>query len=227
MGRSFFKAYLLPAAGIFIVVVWLGSVESSATPEHWLFDVLLLIVVPILALNLSGGLLRDEIKDGTLEYLWTRPLKRYQLILGFYLGAVMKGLLYGVSFGAAILIAGWLNGVVPEVELLPRFGLGLLLSVLTFSAGALFLATMTGKYMFIGMVYGFLLEVWLGRLSPHLSQFSISHYIQSVGGFGDVLEPASVLKSTLVCLSLMVVFLAAASAVFTLKEYSLGDEKEA
>ncbi len=48
----------------------------------------LAVVVPVVALVFAAGVLGDAREDGTLVYLWLRPLRRWPLALGAYASAL-------------------------------------------------------------------------------------------------------------------------------------------
>lgn len=224
-GKSFLKAYLLPFVSVFAVTFLLALEPNQESFEGWIVDLFLLIALPLIALSVSGGLLRDEIKDATLEYLWTRPVSRFRLILGFYIGAVIKTLFYGILFVVAIWTAGILKGSSPDIGMLPGFIAALLFSTITYCAGGLFLAALTGKFMVAGIGYGVAIEVGFGRISGNLSALTIKHYIVGIGGFSDTMTGATAWQGYLVCSILSLLFVLAAGLLFSVKAYNLGSEE--
>lgn len=227
-GRSIFKSYLLPLAILFGISYFLlieeGSIKSF---ELWLNTLFILKGMPILALILSGGMFREEIKDSTIEYLWTRPTTRTGLVLGFYASAVLKTLVYGMAIALAIYLAGQLKGCQPDWADFPVIFLALSFSSLAYCAGGLLLATWTGKYMVLGISYGSVIEVGVGSIPTNLSKLSIMHHIEQLVAMDSLFALGNSLNSLLVCLCLTIVCVTAASAVFSFKTYHVGSEKEA
>lgn len=226
LGRSLLTSYLLPLLGVFGVTFALALEPTRASFEGWLIDLFLLMALPIIALSVSGGLLRDEIKDGTMEYLWTRPTSRLRLLLCFYIAAVLKTLAYALALALSIYAAGILKGCHVDLALLPSLFLAIIFSALTFSAGGLLLATWSGKYMIIGITYGVLVESGLGRIPTNLSRFSVRHSIETIVQLDGFSGLATTVSSLGVCLLLAVVCLGGAGLIFSMKDYALGEEKD-
>lgn len=225
-GRSFFKFYLLPLVGAFGVSYFLALEPTSASFESWMEGLFLLTALPLIALTISGGMIRDEIKDSTIEYLWTRPATRFQLIIGFYLAAVMKTVIYGLALVLSLYAAGFFKGCHPDFGTLPSVFLAILFSALTFCAGGLLFATLTGKYMIWGIVYGAVFELGIGSIPTNISKLSVKHYIERIAQIDSLPSLFTAFGSFAICLGIALVCLAGAVLVFSTKSYSLGQEKE-
>lgn len=87
----------LSMLGIVVVVVgWaVGMSDSSDLPldaldngVHLTVRLGLTVVVPIVALVFAAGVLGNSRDDGTLVYLWLRPLRRWPIALGAYASAL-------------------------------------------------------------------------------------------------------------------------------------------
>ncbi len=82
--------------GLVILVGWAVGVSGPTTkhPEpltrgvDLTINLGLTVVVPVVALVFAAGVLGDAREDGTLVYLWLRPLRRWPLALGAYFSAL-------------------------------------------------------------------------------------------------------------------------------------------
>jgi len=83
--------------GVLVMVVgWAVGVSDSTTTAADALDagvgmsvnLGLTVLVPIVALVFAAGVLGDSREDGTLVYLWLRPLRRWPIALGAYVSAL-------------------------------------------------------------------------------------------------------------------------------------------
>ncbi len=204
-----------------------------ANPERFTeFTVnsLTLTILPLFCLSYCGGFLRNEIRDGTIEYLWTRPVARYHLLLATYAGGVLT------LFAATALLTTLIHIVaafhhVPNSWLhYPQLLLAQFATILTYSAFALALSAYTRRYMPLGLVYGLIVEVGVSQISTNINNLAASRHIRALLNYATQETTATPLAATasglLGCLALTTIFLVIACLVFTRTQYSTGSEKE-
>jgi hypothetical protein len=97
--------------------VGIGAVTWFAVPPanerqfaQWSVEVFLLRILPLLCLVTGGSALRDEIRAFTIEYLWTRPARKADLVIGAYAGALALTLTQGVVYVLVIHATSALHG---------------------------------------------------------------------------------------------------------------------
>jgi hypothetical protein len=217
--------------------VGIGAVTWFAVPPanerqfaQWSVEVFLLRILPLLCLVTGGSALRDEIRAFTIEYLWTRPARKADLVIGAYAGALALTLTQGVVYVLVIHATSALHGFPGAWSYLPGSLLATIGGVFAFTALAHALGVLTGKYLVIGVLYGALVEIGLSRLPTRLNNVSVTHHLQtlieSAGTGGEPMRIAGLLSGALGCALIAAAGLAAAAVLFTMKTYRIGDEKE-
>ena len=98
--------YIVYGSAVFLGSYFLVLNGESSQFEGWFFEMILFRAIPLLALALSGELLRNEIRDGTIEYLWTRPASRSQLLVSFFSAAFFKSLVCGIVLLVVVFFCG-------------------------------------------------------------------------------------------------------------------------
>lgn len=219
------------------IAVGLGVVTWFAVPPanerqfaQWSVEVFLLRILPLLCLVTGGSALRDEIRAFTIEYLWTRPARKAHLVIGAYAGALALTLTQAVVYVGVIHATSALHGFAGAWSYLPASLIATVGGVLAFTAIALALGVLTGKYLVIGVLYGALVEIGLSRLPTRLNNVSVTHHLQTLiesgGASGEPFRFLGLLSGTSGCLAIAAAGLTAAAVLFTLKTYRIGDEKE-
>jgi len=129
---------------------------------------LIMLVVPLMALNAGAGTIAGERERGTLLYLLAQPISRVELLLGKYLGlaAALCGSLF-VGFGLSAAVLAWRAGSVGLTAYamlvaftcalaLAMLSVGILLSVLSRRSGVA-----TGLGLFAWLILVFLSDLGL------------------------------------------------------------------
>ena len=181
--------------------------------QHQLLDVeaLLLVLVPLLTMRLFA----EERKLGTLELLWTYPVRDREVLAGKFLAAlvVYLGMLAGTAVGPAILYA--LHPFAPAPLLAGYVGMTFLGAA--FIACGIAASTVTENQVVSAMLaYGVLVFSWFAtwneaaigeRIAPVLLQLSLFDHFY---GFAQgVIDSADVVY--LLAFATLFVFLALGS----------------
>lgn len=106
---------------------------------------LVMLIVPLMALTAGAGSLAGERERGTLSYLLSQPVSRFEVLLGKYVGLAVAMLAalalgFGIS-GVAIAVRG---GVTDAARFLQLVGFAYLLSLAMLSVGFL-ISTLVSK----------------------------------------------------------------------------------
>ncbi len=141
------------------------------------------IVLVFVALVSATTLVREEIDDGTLPYLLTRPVSKPEVAVSKYAGylaAALGLLLPPVAVAYAITEAYAGAGLTADLDVLAGF-----LAVTTLGAlayGALFYALSVAlrKPLMVGLLIGFLWENIVGSLPGSVPKLSLIYYLRSV-----------------------------------------------
>ncbi|MBM3881713.1 MAG: hypothetical protein FJ387_18645 [Verrucomicrobia bacterium] len=188
------------------------------------------LLVPLLCLVVGGALIRDEVQDETLGFLVTRPVTRGRLFLGKYLctlvwlelvvgvnTALVTGVGWVLAVPLAVPVSGWLLGTGA-------------LAVLVYSAlGALF-GLMTHRYVVLGLIYGFLVEIGIGHIPTNINSLSMMRHTHTLFAQAAAVQsqfdwsPAQPGKAALFMILATVLALGAGAVLMTLKEFQPGSE---
>ena len=219
---------LLAFAGILAMLPWIIAIvywgarqwEPDIVPAAQFADALfanftLSLLYPVVALLLTASALREEIQNGTMPYLWTKPVSRPSIVVGKFAGAVAIALVITVlsSLGAV-------GAMTADVSMLGA-QLGALVPTV-FAYGALFFAL--GTLLERGLLWGFVFllgwEEALSRVSTLATQVSIRHYSEELAralqGGASALDP---LASLLVLIGVGVALLTLSALRFTRMEF--------
>lgn len=171
---------LLALSGLLGVVAL--SVRISDTIEDPLrsaveiFDVVgFTLVVPIVALVFAGAALGDSREDGTLVYLWLRPMDRWPVVVGAWLAAVTVSLpltVIPLSLSAAITGVG--EGLVAATVLAAVVG------VLVYSAVFVLLGLLLKNSIIWGIGYILLWEGLIAQFGSALGKAALRGYTRSI-----------------------------------------------
>jgi ABC-type transport system involved in multi-copper enzyme maturation permease subunit len=201
-----------------------GHEDRAEGFEMWVLGLYATFMVPIACLLSGGAMIRDELQAGTLGFLLTRPVHRARLLILKYLCHVvwlefalglnavllsLSGLLLGIK--GALLIGLWLLGV--QILMIPAF-----------TALSVVLGLLTRRYLLVGILYGFIVEMGIGQIPTNINALSLSRHFQALLGECTALSGTVQLSSwgipgaILAVLALTGVGLGGAAALFSLRE---------
>lgn len=174
-----FILLLLVAGGLTTVVLALGSVSLNQE-KRVVIDVgffLISTLVALLSTILSGAMVHNELERKTIYTLISKPIHRWQFLLGKYLGIGLSSGLMVVVLGGLLaacywLVDGQLNGTFVKALFL------IWVEVVTLCGVSLFFVSfstpMLSSFLTIGVLIG-------GRFVPTLQEFRFKD-----GGEGTV-----------------------------------------
>jgi len=192
---------------------------------HWLIDFYFFVILPLSCVGACGALIREELQNDTLGFLTTRPLTRAKLMIVKYLS--QSAWLQIVVLVQALLLfaAGGLRQIPNLGTLLPLF-LGIqFLAVFTWSALGALLGLVSKRYMAIALLYGFIVEMGIGRIPTNVNTLSMIRHLKSLLAHNAALQEVYEWSMRGVPFSVAalafgtVVFLSLAAFMFTFKEY--------
>jgi ABC-2 type transport system permease protein len=219
---------LLVVAGMLalLAVVAGASIPRGDAAEYfdWVSSVYLGVVVPVLAFLSGAGAIREDLKGGSVDYLFTRPVRRTAFVVFRYLSHLAcTQLTYALALG--VLAAVGVFRQVPDLAAgLPLLVLAQLITITAFLALGFFCAVLVARYLIIGLLYAGLIEVGVGQIPTQLSGLSMTRQVR------ELLDPlvrsttevtmAGAFATSLSLLTFAVVFVAAAALIFSMKEFS-------
>jgi hypothetical protein len=192
---------------------------------HWLIDFYFFVILPLSCVGACGALIREELQTDTLGFLTTRPLTRATLIVAKYFS--QSAWLQIILLVQALLLfaAGSLRQIPGLGGLILLFLAIQFIAVLTWSALGAFLGLVTKRYMAIALLYGFIVEMGIGRIPTNINTLSMIRHLKSLLAHNAALQevyewPMRGVAFSLAALCLgTVIFLSLAAFMFTFKEY--------
>lgn len=217
-------ALLVVALLALLAVAGTGMVQSPhgvRTYLRWMIESYFTLLVPLLAFVTAGGVVRDEMKPATLDYVLIRPLPRAAFV-GFKYVAHL--LIAEVEFllGAMVLIVIGIVRHAPGVTAaIPSLLVAEVCLVAGFTAFGFACGAITSRYVVVGLVYAAIVEGGIGQIPTQLSRLSMTH--QARAALLPLIDslPATGIQPMIISLAVFTVAaLAVAAAVFHVRELS-------
>lgn len=135
----------------------------------------LILVVPIVSLVFASAALGDLREDGTLVYLWLRPMDRLSVVTGAYLASLTVSVpLTMLSLGCAAAVGGaTADGIVATI-VATAFG------VLAYSGAFVLLGLMINNSIIWGLAYVLLWEGLFAGFSEPIGKVAVRGYARSL-----------------------------------------------
>lgn len=232
---------LLAAAGLLAA---LGGIAYATNPAgdgraffEWWGEFFIGAALPILAFLSGAGAIRDDLKTGSADYLFTRPIRRPVFVVARYLAHLACVQLAYLAAFAVLVGVAVLRDIPGLAAALPFLLLAQVLTLTGFVALGFLGGVAVARYLVGGLLYGGLVEAAAGLIPTQLSRVSMT---RQVGEFlqpllGVESEAASVvagvpvsggadgaLGTSLHLLAFAALFVAAAAGLFSFKEF-VGD----
>jgi ABC-type transport system involved in multi-copper enzyme maturation permease subunit len=221
------------------MIIALGVFSIPATPNEaaaargflpWAAGFYVSFLLPIFAFISAAGAIRDDFGSGTVDYVFTRPVRRPTYVLFRYLsqlGCIQIDFLFAL---AAVMAIGTYHQIPGLWSALPVLLLAQVVAIVVFSAFGLFCGTLTSRYVIVGLVYAGIVEVGLGNVPTQISQISLVRQVLGIlrpvlGADGTLSRAASAAvfdTPGIVVLLLVVaaVFVALTAFLFTFREFA-------
>lgn len=168
---------------LIVVVGWAVGISDATVTQadsldnavHLTINLGLTIVVPVVALVFAAGVLGDARDDGTLVYLWLRPLRRWPVALGAYGSALtIVAPLTIVPVVAAVAMIDHSSEVVIAVALATS------LAVVGYTGLFVLLGALLRKSIVWGLAYIIVWEDIASSIGKSAARLSIRGYAGSV-----------------------------------------------
>jgi ABC-type transport system involved in multi-copper enzyme maturation permease subunit len=211
------------------------SAMRSGNAGHfaqWGVNFYLTFIVPVVAFLTAAGLVREDTKPATVDYVLTRPVRRSAFVLYRYL-AHTACLQLQCLFPFAVLVA---VGMFRQAPGLATGGTSLLLAqilaVMAFSALGFAFGTYTSRYLVVGIVYANIIEMGIGNIPTQLNRLSMTHHLRTItsGLLHQPIEGRVQSDSLFTSMSALVlfsaIFVALAAVLFSLREAAGAKPKE-
>ena len=133
------------------------------------------LLVPIVALVFAGASLGDPREDGTLVYLWLRPMPRAGVVVGAWLAAITVSLpltLVPMTLTAILLDTG--------AELVAATAIATIVGILAYSAIFVLLGLLVKNAIVWGLGYILLWEGLVASFGSAAAKVSVRGYLSSI-----------------------------------------------
>ncbi|MPZ61262.1 MAG: ABC transporter permease subunit [Propionibacteriales bacterium] len=205
------------------VLVRVLAGESTSDASVVLFEIGLVLIVPLVALIAGTGVIAPEIDDGSIVYLLAKPISRYVIVISKLAVAVTCSLV----FGALTMLAPGLILDPSYTELWLGSGVGALTAGVVYSAIFLMLSIATRHAVVWGLIYVLIWEGLLGGLLSGVRWVSVAQWASAIT---DEIAASSRLDPRLsvvyaIVVAVVVLVLATWFAGFRLRSFHLTGEE--
>lgn len=204
-------------AGLLGLLTYTGVKPGSAENFHsWSVSFWICFVVPVFAFLSTSGLIQDDMTPATVDYVFTRSVRRWVFV-------GLRFLSHQGCLQLQCLAALGVLGVIGMVRHVPGLGgmlAGLagvqLLAVLAFGALGLVLGVLTARPAVAGLIYAGVVELGVGNIPTSVNRLSMLHQVRVLAPGAEEGESAAVAVAVLLVFSLLAIVLAA--SVFSFRE---------
>jgi hypothetical protein len=192
---------------------------------RWLHEFYFRLVLPLYCLAVCGSMIRDELQSDTLVFLTTRPVGRGSLFVMKYLSQMIWLQAMAGVHGLLLFGVGFARGVPGVASVAVLFFGAQALAVLAWGAWSALLGLITRRYLVLGIVYGFIVEVGIGHIPTNINSLSLTRHLEALLGHNSLLQqlyewaPENAWYSVGMLLLAVAVFLGAGTALFIFREY--------
>jgi ABC-2 type transport system permease protein len=201
----------LAAIPIFLAVIFEVGNDGTTDPEEFAVEVLCAwvattIVLPLTAVLFGTSVLGDELEDGTIIYLLTKPVDRWLILIPKVLASwLLTTVLVVASLAISVFIV--LGGDGGQIIL--SFSVAAALGSMAYTVVFVLLSIVTSRALIAGLIFVFVWEGAVTSIFEGVRYLSIRHYTLGVADWlSDV--PTDILDAyvggvTALILSLIVI----------------------
>lgn len=175
------RVLALVAVGIAVILVaWaVGAADDIDEPLDAAVGVIgglgFTVVVPIVSLVFASAALGDAREDGTLVYLWLRPIDRWPVVVGAWMAAVTVSL--PLTIGPLAIAAAATQG---GSDLVMATILASIMGVIAYSALFTLLGLLVKNSIVWGLGYILIWEGVISGFAPSAAKLAIAGYTRSI-----------------------------------------------
>ena len=198
----------------------------------WLLNFYFFLALPLYCLSVCGAMIRDELQADTLGFLVTRPVGRARLFLTKYSCQVLWLECLVAVHGLLLLAVGAMRDVPAIASIVPLVLGAQFLAVLSWGALSALLGLVTRRYLLLGIGYGFVVELGLGRIPTNINTLSLARHFRGLFGHDPLIQrlyewaPQNVAFSIGAVLIGTLVFLAIGATLWAHREYHSSTEMQ-
>jgi len=215
-------------AGLVALVMLYVASEGSGTIEEGstLINTLVLsFLLPIMSLIYGASMIRNEIDDRSITQVVTSPMDRRMSYVGYYVSLSLVLIVMLVLIEAVGWLSFFLTTNVDQeaLELLLSYALVLTIGAFVYSSLFLALGVVLKQPIYLGLLYAFVWEGFVGSLPGAIGQYTIMYYLKVIGAelipYGNITEfTGDAIISAVVLAGLTIILLALGAWAFREKE---------
>jgi ABC-type transport system involved in multi-copper enzyme maturation permease subunit len=235
--RSYTALRRLPGLALILLLIpvlaYFTVKPQSAEPYFpWVIDFYFLLLLPLYCLSVCGGMIREDVHADTLCFLLTRPISRATLYLTKFLCQILWLQLLGLVSALLLFSVGVIRQI-PEVTSV--WGVLLAtqtLAIVAYGALSALLGLLHQRYMVMGIVYGFVVELGIGRIPTNINNLSLSRQFTRLLAHSEALRPyydwpiEGIWLPIVIPIAATAVFLGLGAAIFSFREYHHSEEMQ-
>lgn len=173
-------------AGMLVLLV---IFSIPAAPNHgaaakgllpWAGGFYVCFLLPVFAFISAANAIRDDFGAGTVDYIFTRPVRRSAFVVFRYVAQTVCAQIDFLFALAAIIGLGIYHGVPGLWSAVPTLLLAQIIAVILFSAFGFLAGSLTSRYIIIGLVYAGVVEVGLGNVPTQINQISLVRQVLGI-----------------------------------------------
>jgi ABC-type transport system involved in multi-copper enzyme maturation permease subunit len=218
------------------VHVQANSDSRSLSPTEryvgWIGTFYIGFLLPVLALITAGAALREDLKPGTADYVFTRPIPRPAYLAFKYvthMASAQADFLVALGF---LLLAGVIGGIPGLLSAVPLLLLGQAAAVAAYSAAGFLFGVLTFRYVIAGLAYIAIVEWGIGNIPTQINRIAISRQVKTIlaplmpPAKGSVASGPSALAAALILAVACVLVVALSAGVFNRQEIAGGQGQD-
>lgn len=197
LNRRWILVVLLTLLVAFVMGYAAYEGEDTAAGGSYLLDLLVLaFLLPVLSMIYGASLIRNDIDDRSITPVITAPLDRRVSYIGYYATLVLAA--------AVILLlvnlVGWSSYFLQNaidadaVNVLLSYSAVLALGVVAYSSLFLALGVVLKQPIYVGLIYAFVWEGFIGSLPGAIGQFTIMRQLKIIAS--SLLNEGNVVAAT-------------------------------
>jgi ABC-2 type transport system permease protein len=190
--KSTLLLLLLAVIPVLVAFVFDLSGSHRRQPEEFAVEVISVwliatTVLPLTAVLFGTSVLGDELEDGTVIYLLTKPLQRWSILLPKVAAAWLLTAALAVTSLAVsvVIVAGGDSG-----NIVFGFGVATTLGALAYAVVFTLLSIVTSRALIAGLVFVFIWEGAVTGIFEGIRYFSIRHYTLALAEWLGDIDPA-------------------------------------
>ena len=220
---------------LLLIAIWSSSFHRPLTAGQyvgWICSFYLCFVIPLFVLISGGGAIREDMRPGAADYLFTRPVRRpIYLALRYAAHLACTQADYLLAF--AVLVGfGLVRDVPGMLSMAPLLLGGQVAAIATYEALGFLFGVLTSRYVIVSLGYIAIVEFGIGNIPTQINRIAIARQVKNVvpfysahaGGPVGIWEAAASTAATLA--AACVVLVAVAGAVLSFREMAGGESRE-